>query len=377
MGIAGILQGNVPYDQIYQNNKTSGNGTTQTFSFDGVSKDNDAVRNEDQENRTQPIAGIKVYRMEGRITSNVIGLGALADGTTYSASYAADSTAGDPVIEIRMQSKNGKTQVYQVSVNQVDPSNASQLEMFALCAHADAQMIAGCSKDINSYHLLLRYAQEGGAGGVARNATEFLSDIRDWSAIVTDQAIDALDRDGKVDSDLGKTLQGLLEAMKEQNAGKETAGLSETQLQEKALLEKRQQENNGVPYGYLAKDGIIEYNGVVFVCDPEHNAIHLGDTSNPKNCIRIPLSKGGCLIVNRDNLGDLAKAIGMFSPEDVRRILEAIAQDAKVQQMQHEIDEETSGIDLAKQTQEDEEGVQEIDGLGNENTEEEKNHGWY
>lgn len=354
MGIAGILQGNVPYDQIYQNNKASGGGVAETFSLGGASNKNDEVQDTDQENRSQPIAGIKVYRMEGRITSNVIGLGVLEDGTTYTASYAAGSTAGDPVIEIRMQQRNGKTEVYQVSVNQVDPSNASQLEMFALCAHADAQMIAGCSKDVNSYHLLLRYAQESGAGGGARNATEFLSNTRDWSAVVTDQAIEALDRDHKVDSDLGKILQNLFEKMKEQNADKETAYLSETQIKEKALLEKRQQENNGVPYGYLAKDGIIEYNGVVFVCDPEHNAIHLGDTSNPKNCIRIPLSKGGCLIVNRDNLGDLSKAIGMFSPEDVRRILEAIAQDAKVQQMQHEIDEETSGIDLARQTEEEE-----------------------
>lgn len=354
MGIAGILQGNVPYDQIYQNNKASGGGLAETFSLGGLSDKNDEVQNADQENRSMPIAGVKVYRMEGRITSNVIGLGVLEDGTTYSASYAAGSTAGDPVIEIRMQQKSGKTQVYQVSVNQVDPSNASQLEMFALCAHADAQMIAGCSKTMNSYHLLLRYAQESGAGGGARNATEFLSNIRDWSAMVTDQAIEALDRDGKVDSDLGKTLKDLLETMKKQNADKETANLSETQVQEEALLKKRQQENNGVPYGYLAKDGIIEYNGVVFVCDPEHNAIHLGDTSNPKNCIRIPLSKGGCLVVNRDNLGDLAKAIGMFSPEDVRRILEAIAQDAKVQQMQHEIDEETSGSDLAKQIEEEE-----------------------
>lgn len=66
-----------------------------------------------------------------------------------------------------------------------------------------------------------------------------------------------------------------------------------------------------VPYGYLAKDGIITYNGVTFVCDEKTNSI--------------------CL-------GDLAKAIGMFSPEDVNRIMRAIHQDTKIQSMQQETD---------------------------------------
>ena len=39
------------------------------------------------------------------------------------------------------------------------------------------------------------------------------------------------------------------------------------------------------------------------------------------------------------NIGDLAKAIGMFSPEDVNLILRAIAQDNKAREMQMEIDE--------------------------------------
>ena len=32
-----------------------------------------------------------------------------------------------------------------------------------------------------------------------------------------------------------------------------------------------------VPYGYLAKDGVITYNGVAFICDEKTNAICLGD----------------------------------------------------------------------------------------------------
>jgi len=133
--------------------------------------------------------------------------------------------------------------------------------------------------------------------------------------------------------------------------------------QEKELLQKRlmqkemQAESNikevlvartggtlDVPYGYLAKNGVIEYNGVIFVCDEVHNAICLGDMTDEANVLSIPLTEGGCLKVNRDNLNDLAKAISMFSPEDIKKIMEAIATDAKCQQMQQEMDETLNSI---------------------------------
>jgi len=99
-----------------------------------------------------------------------------------------------------------------------------------------------------------------------------------------------------------------------------------------------------VPYGYLAKNGVIEYKGVIFVCDEIHNAICLGDMTEESEVLSIPLTEGGCLKVNRDNISDLAKAISMFSPEDIKRIMEAIATDAKCQQMQQEMDETLNSI---------------------------------
>ena len=68
------------------------------------------------------------------------------------------------------------------------------------------------------------------------------------------------------------------------------------------------------------------------------------------------------MIVNRDNLGDLAKAIGMFSPEDVNLIMRAITLDAKIQQMQYQIDEETSGKALAEDIEDarEQSGVEEF-----------------
>lgn len=118
----------------------------------------------------------------------------------------------------------------------------------------------------------------------------------------------------------------------------------QAQLNAKEILSSRAGSTLNVPYGFLAKNGVIEYEGVVFVCDELRNAICLGDMSNEENVLNIPLTEGGSLKVNRDNLDDLSKAISMFSPEDIRRIMEAIAKDAKCQQMQLEIDETINSI---------------------------------
>lgn len=99
-----------------------------------------------------------------------------------------------------------------------------------------------------------------------------------------------------------------------------------------------------VPYGHLAKDGVIEYKGVVFICDEETNSICLGDMTDKKKVINITLSGGGHLKVNRDSIGQLSKAIGMFSPEDINLILRAIHQDTKIQSMQKEIEDLEAGV---------------------------------
>lgn len=99
-----------------------------------------------------------------------------------------------------------------------------------------------------------------------------------------------------------------------------------------------------VPYGRLAKDGVIEYNGVVFVCDERTNSICLGDMTDEKNVLNIPLSGGGHLKVNRNSIGLLSKAAGMFSPEDLNLIMRAITEDAKIQSVQKEIEDEEASV---------------------------------
>lgn len=103
-----------------------------------------------------------------------------------------------------------------------------------------------------------------------------------------------------------------------------------------------------VPYGHLAKDGVIEYNGVVFVCDEKTNSICLGNMEDKSQVITVTLSGGGHLKVNRKNIGDLAKAVGMFSPEDLNLIMRAIAQDTKIQSVKKEIDDMENSIGSAE-----------------------------
>ncbi len=101
------------------------------------------------------------------------------------------------------------------------------------------------------------------------------------------------------------------------------------------------------------ENGVIEYNGTVFTLDNERKWLCLGniDLNHMEQVIRIPLSEGGCLMVNRNNIDDLARAIGMFSPEDINRILRAIKLDGKIQQMKREIEEMEDGIGKSSEEQ--------------------------
>ncbi len=108
-----------------------------------------------------------------------------------------------------------------------------------------------------------------------------------------------------------------------------------------SIAQKRAAQIDNCPYAEMIdpETGVISYNEVVFIPDSQKNAICLGDMSNEDNILTIPLSKGGSLRVNRNNIDQLGKAIDMFSPEDIRRIMEAISLDAKVQKEKAEIEE--------------------------------------
>ena len=168
----------------------------------------------------------------------------------------------------------------------------------------------------------------------------FTIGARSYTAKEWDKLIDKVDKN--------------LEAVrKEQEQRKEA---QEKEALEKSVLESRNVRRNffmeklngtykpAFPYEHLAKNGVISYHGVEFVCDAQKNAICLGDMSDQKNVLTIPLEGGGSLMVNRDSLGTLADVISMFSPEDINRIMRAIADDNKAQEAQEEIEEDTNSI---------------------------------
>lgn len=114
----------------------------------------------------------------------------------------------------------------------------------------------------------------------------------------------------------------------------------ETGTSSNPLLDKIvEATTNPFPYSHMADDSnIISYKGATFVGNSENNTLCLGDMSDKNNVLSIPLSDGGTLMVNRDNIGQLAKAIDMFSPKDINRIMKAISTDAKARSKEAEIE---------------------------------------
>lgn len=96
------------------------------------------------------------------------------------------------------------------------------------------------------------------------------------------------------------------------------------------------------PYSGLAdQNGEIVYQGVVFQCDYESNAICLGDCSPGANYLTISLpDSGGVLKVNRDSIGSLMNAITMFSPRDRWAIIRAVSTDNYCERVKAQIDKE-------------------------------------
>ena len=140
-------------------------------------------------------------------------------------------------------------------------------------------------------------------------------------------------------------LQGMRERHEIQNEKQEREEALRELFEEREWLEEvrtkphnvERKEKENVYFSLADESGKIVYNGVTFFCDKKTNTLTLGDCRLPENCLRIPLEEGGSLLVNRNNLEDLLKAITMFSPEDQRRILEAIQKERMVESTMNEL----------------------------------------
>lgn len=94
------------------------------------------------------------------------------------------------------------------------------------------------------------------------------------------------------------------------------------------------------PYNFLAKEGIIQYNGVTFVCNYNQNAITLGNMYETNKILKIALPSGGSLHLNVDNIDTLSRAASMFTPEDLNAIMRAIHEYNHCTRKRMEIEEE-------------------------------------
>lgn len=127
---------------------------------------------------------------EGENNGKVIGLTMIPYGDTdvrygMKAQYAAESTPDHPVIQVT-SNYGGKQAVYKVDVNEVDPRNASQLEMFALLSYSDDQGISD-GGSFGSYQRMKNYADNAQMNGYWEGNEgwdSFANAKHDWIAIM-------------------------------------------------------------------------------------------------------------------------------------------------------------------------------------------------
>lgn len=115
----------------------------------------------------------KIEVREGELTSGILGFGGMLDGSEYVARYADCSTANHPVVTVCVTDDRGRHKQYDIAINDIDPRNASQMEMFALLAHYEKQGTSGMYKDVYYQGMLAGLFD-------AKNQEEFVHQKVDW-----------------------------------------------------------------------------------------------------------------------------------------------------------------------------------------------------
>lgn len=305
-----------------------------------------------------------------------------AEGYTLKARVEVDMHR----VYIEQKNEDGTYQAYEVNPLKVSEDTEDPVEKMAVEAWQKARELfnngmvteynpnqeegeeteedlVSFAKLLEEFHGFVKKRIKEGPPKIPTGGSEF--SIEDWEKLMKkiDEDIDAYKAElrERIRKDQGKKpINPPAGSAVESKTLAETAGVDagDGETEEKPVLEKEALEGTNpalprgssflarlmgekkAPYSYLADEsGMIVYNGVTFLCDNKKQQICLGDMTDSKNVLTIPLAKGGSLKVNRDNLGDLARAIGMFSPEDVERILRAIARDNKAREMEMEIED--------------------------------------
>lgn len=149
--------------------------------------------------------------------NKVLGIGFLHDKNkpiSYGmcAKYAEDYSEDNPVIKVTVQKPNGKEE-YHVNINDVNPRNATEIEMFALCNYADAKGI-GTGGTFGSWQTLNYYRDNASYNGyfeLTNGIDLFKSVKQDWMKMVQIMMKDYMEAGLFKQSLDGKGLLGIFE----------------------------------------------------------------------------------------------------------------------------------------------------------------------
>lgn len=133
-----------------------------------------------------------VEKADGKGTGDILGLTMLpySDMMSYGmkAQYSEKSTAEDPVIRIT-SNYGGEYRYYDVHVNEVNPKNASQIEMFALSCYMDDKGLTD-GGSFGSYSKMKTYADNAACNGMCpdlRNPGNISAKF-DWVSVLKQMA---------------------------------------------------------------------------------------------------------------------------------------------------------------------------------------------
>lgn len=122
----------------------------------------------------------------GGVEGNVIGSGMwnTADGKSYeiSASYADNYSEAYPIIKVSVRTPQGVNERY-INIKSVDPRNAKDEEIFALCAYEDATR-QGADDMASIYQMLMNHVENDKDYKPSGSLEESHEVRRDWTEMV-------------------------------------------------------------------------------------------------------------------------------------------------------------------------------------------------
>lgn len=129
-------------------------------------------------------------------TDNILADDILNDtssNTSYNitAEYAQASTDENPIITVKIRDNNNITQEYNVNIKNINPKNATAIEIFALCSYADNIRNSVGSQDVINYYKST--AVENSYFEDTSTLSEYTSLKQDWKKMISDVMKDFTD----------------------------------------------------------------------------------------------------------------------------------------------------------------------------------------